>query len=46
MCTIAQRGYFDAQIGVSNAIRDGLIAMVKSPTRALGVGWQTGMTCD
>mgnify|MGYP007054488593 FL=1 len=26
----AQRGYFDAQIGVSNAIRDELIAMVMS----------------
>lgn len=32
----AQRGYFDAQIGVSNAIRDELIAMV-NVYKALGV---------
>ena len=31
----AQRGYFDAQIGVSNAIRDELIAMV-NVYKALG----------
>ena len=36
----AQRGYFDAQIGVSNAIRDELIAMV-NVYKALGGGWQT-----
>lgn len=35
----AQRGYFDAQIGVSNAIRDELIAMV-NVYKALGGGWQ------
>lgn len=35
----AQRGYFDAQIGVSNAIRDELIAMVQV-YKALGGGWQ------
>lgn len=34
----AQRGYFDAQIGVSNAIRDELIAMVNT-IRHWG-GWQ------
>ena len=33
----AQRGYFDAQIGVSNAIRDELIAMV-NVYKALGGG--------
>ena len=36
----AQRGYFDAQIGVSNAIRDELIAMV-NVYKAVGGGWQT-----
>lgn len=36
----AQRGYFDAQIGVSNAIRDELISMV-NVYKALGGGWQT-----
>lgn len=35
----AQRGYFDAQIGVSNAIRDELIAVVNL-YKALGGGWQ------
>ena len=35
----AQRGYFDAQIGVSNAIRDELIAVV-NVYKALGGGWQ------
>ena len=35
----AQRGYFDAQIGVSNAIRDELIAVVNI-YKALGGGWQ------
>lgn len=35
----AQRGYFDAQIGVSNAIRDELIAVVNM-YKALGGGWQ------
>lgn len=34
----AQRGYFDAQIGVSNAVRDELIAMVHV-YKALGGGW-------
>lgn len=34
----AQRGYFDAQIGVSNAIRDELIAVV-NVYKALGGGW-------
>lgn len=37
----AQRGYFDAQIGVSNAIRDELIAVVNMH-KALGGGWQIG----
>lgn len=35
----AQRGYFDARIGVSNAIRDELIAVVNL-YKALGGGWQ------
>ncbi len=35
----AQRGYFDAQIGVSNAIRDELIAVVNM-YKALGGGWK------
>lgn len=35
----AQRGYFDAQIGVSNALRDKLIAVV-NVYKALGGGWQ------
>lgn len=35
----AQRGYFDAQIGLSNAVRDELIAMVHV-YKALGGGWQ------
>ena len=35
----AQRGYFDAQIGLSNAIRDELIAVVQL-YRALGGGWE------
>lgn len=35
----AQRGYFDARIGVSNAIRDELIAVV-NVYKALGGGWQ------
>ena len=35
----AQRGYFDAQIGLSNAIRDKQIAMVNL-YKALGGGWQ------
>lgn len=35
----AQRGYFDAQIGLSNAIRDELIAVVQL-YKALGGGWQ------
>ena len=34
----AQRGYFDAQIGLSNAIRDKQITMVKM-YKALGGGW-------
>ena len=35
----AQRGYFEAQIGLSNAIRDKQIAMVNL-YKALGGGWQ------
>ena len=35
----AQRGYFDAQIGLSNSIRDKQIAMVNL-YKALGGGWQ------
>lgn len=34
----AQRGYFDAQIGLSNAIRDELITVVQL-YKALGGGW-------
>jgi multidrug efflux system outer membrane protein len=34
----AQRGYFDAQIGLSNAVRDELIAMVQL-YKSLGGGW-------
>ena len=34
----AQRGYFDAQIGLSNAMRDKLIAVVQL-YKALGGGW-------
>lgn len=34
----AQRGYFDAQIGLSNAIRDELITVVRM-YKALGGGW-------
>ncbi len=34
----AQRGYFDARIGVNNAIRDELIAVVQL-YKALGGGW-------
>ena len=34
----AQRSYFDAQIGLSNAIRDKQITMVKM-YKALGGGW-------
>lgn len=36
----AQRQYFDAQIGLSNAIRDEHLAMVQL-YKALGGGWQT-----
>lgn len=36
----AQRAYFDAQIGLSNAIRDEQIAMVQL-YKALGGGWYT-----
>lgn len=39
----AQRSYFDAQIGLSNAIRDHQIALVDL-YKALGGGWQTDMT--
>ncbi|MCI7576486.1 MAG: efflux transporter outer membrane subunit [Bacteroidales bacterium] len=35
----AQRGYFDAQIGLSNAIRDELLAVVQL-YKSLGGGWQ------
>ena len=37
----AQRGYFDAQIGLNNAVRDELLSVVYL-YRALGGGWQTG----
>ena len=36
----AQRRYFDAQIGVSNAVRDEHLALVQL-YKALGGGWQT-----
>lgn len=39
----AQRSYFDAQIGVSNAIRDQQIAIVQL-YKALGGGWQQDET--
>lgn len=35
----AQRGYFDAQIGLSNAVRDKQITLVRL-YKALGGGWQ------
>ena len=35
----AQRGYFDAQIGLNNAVRDELIAVVNL-YKALGGGWE------
>ena len=35
----AQRGYLDAQIGLSNAVRDKQISMVNL-YKALGGGWQ------
>ncbi|MDR0938982.1 MAG: efflux transporter outer membrane subunit [Mediterranea sp.] len=35
----AQRGYFDAQIGLSNAVRDEMIAVVQL-YKALGGGWR------
>ena len=35
----AQRRYFDAQIGQSNAVRDEYIALVQL-YKALGGGWQ------
>ena len=35
----AQRSYFDAQIGLSNAVRDKKITMVRL-YKALGGGWQ------
>ena len=38
----AQRGYFDAQIGLSNAIRDEQIAIVRL-YKALGGGWDTNV---
>lgn len=34
----AQRGYFDAQIGLSNAIRDKQISLIQL-YKALGGGW-------
>ena len=37
----AQRRYFDAQIGLSNAVRDEHLALV-GLYKALGGGWQTG----
>ena len=37
----AQRGYFDAQIVLNNAVRDELLSVVYL-YRALGGGWQTG----
>lgn len=36
----AQRGYFDAQIGLNNAIRDELLAVVNL-YKALGGGFQS-----
>ena len=36
----AQRRYFDAQISLSNAVRDEYLAMV-ALYKALGGGWQT-----
>lgn len=39
----AQRGYLDAQIGLSNAVRDELLAIV-GLYKALGGGWQTDTT--
>ena len=35
----AQRSYFDAQIGLGNAVRDKQITMVRL-YKALGGGWQ------
>ena len=35
----AQRGYFDAQIGLNNAVRDELLSVVNL-YKALGGGWQ------
>lgn len=37
----AQRRYFDAQIGLSNAVRDEHLALVQL-YKSLGGGWQTG----
>ena len=41
----AQRHYFDAQIGLSNAIRDEYIALVRL-YKALGGGWNTPLGAD
>lgn len=35
----AQRGYFDAQIGLNNAVRDELLSVVNLYS-ALGGGWE------
>ena len=35
----AQRGYFDAQIGLNNAVRDELLSVVNL-YKVLGGGWQ------
>ena len=35
----AQRGYFDAQVGLSNALRDRQLALVQL-YKALGGGWE------
>ena len=37
----AQRGYFDAQTGLSNAVRDQQIALIRL-YKALGGGWEAG----
>lgn len=41
----AQRQYFDAQIGLSNAVRDEYVALVML-YKALGGGWQTGTMAE
>lgn len=41
----AQRGYFDAQIGLNNAIRDELTAIVDL-YKVLGGGWETTLSLE